>query len=101
MFIKKEIMIEIMNLRNNKPKFKYDFRCDRETPLGNPYPLKSENERNKVIDDYRIWFNQQIENKNLEIIDYLCELKETYKNYGKLRLFCWCVPKILQHFIIQ
>lgn len=86
-------MIEIVNLRNNKLKYKYDFRCDRESPLGNPYNLKSEEFRNDVCDKYETWFYQQIENKNLEVIDYINELRESYNKYGKLRLFCWCTPK--------
>ena len=87
-------MIEIMNLRNTKPSEKWDFYADRRSPVGNPYPLKGENEedRNRVCDSYIKWFNNAIKH-NPAVIEYLALLLSCYRLYGKLRLFCWCAPK--------
>ena len=85
-------MIEICNLRNTKPTQPYDFKVDRSSPLGNPYYMQFEEQRNEVCDKYERWFYKQIETS----IAFMCELsvlQTVYKQYGKLRLFCWCSPK--------
>jgi hypothetical protein len=85
-------MIKIMNMRKTKPKSPYDIRVDRVSVLGNPYKLKTEDQRDEVCDKYEKYFNSQISNNN----DFFCELENLvniYNYYGKLNLFCWCTPK--------
>lgn len=86
-------MIEIKNLRNEKPKELWDFKVDRTTPLGNPYKPKNKSleERNRVCDLVEQNFPEII--KDLQIKAYLDTLIRAYKQYGKLNLFCWCAPK--------
>ena len=88
-------MITIHNLRNEKPRFEYDFKVDRSSLLGNPYYMVSESQRNKVCDEYETWFQIGLSQgwTTSKQIDCLKILAEAYKNYGKLRLFCWCAPK--------
>lgn len=83
-------MIEIMNLKYVSQEYPFDFRIDRKTVLGNPFILRNEEDRDKVCDRYEKWFYN---NKDIKFQDQLAKLIEVYKEYGKLRLFCWCAPK--------
>ena len=53
--------IEIKNLRNhefhNEP---WQFRVDRGTPVGNIYYMYDENERDKVCNEYELYFRKLI-----------------------------------------
>ena len=49
-------MIEIMNLRKDKPTEVWDFIVDRRTPVGNPFIMQNEEERDKVCRFYNVWF---------------------------------------------
>ena len=81
-------MIEICNLRNEKPTHPYDIRVDRQSVLGNPFIMRKESERDKVCDEYEEYFYRRLKDcvTMKKVID-------CYKEYGKLRLFCWCAPK--------
>lgn len=41
--------VQIINLRTKQP---YDFRCDRQSPVGNPYFMHNEGERDLVCEEY-------------------------------------------------
>jgi len=84
-------MITIKNLRSSKPKYSWDFKVDRSSPVGNPYNMKDESERDKVCDKYDDWFYQAAHNQ--DFFNYLNTLSDEYKQYGRLNLFCWCAPK--------
>jgi hypothetical protein len=84
--------IEIMSLRYNRPQFPYDFKVDRTTSLGNPFYMKSEDQRDFVCDAFEKWSKDCLL-KGIETSNYFNELLRVYKKHGKLRLFCWCVPK--------
>ncbi len=87
-------MIEIMNLRNEKPSKPYDFYIDHRSPVGNPFPMKSELYRDGVCNEYQVYFDKQLRSPNgIPILQYLEMLIHVYRQYGKLRLFCWCAPK--------
>lgn len=87
-------MIEICNLRFEKIKFIYDIRVDRFNKiLGNKFYMQSENDRDRVCTLYREWFTQQIKCRNELVLNELRRIYRIYKQYGKLRLFCWCAPK--------
>ena len=91
--------IEIMNLRNEKPSQPYDFYIDRRTPVGNPFQMNKESDREMVCDKYVGWFNKQQE--DWLVVRYLERLERVYKKYDKLRLFCWCVPKECHGYTIK
>jgi hypothetical protein len=54
--------------------------------------MKSEKDRDSVCDLYEEYFHTV-----LVKFDYfdkaLFNLKDIFKKYGKLELFCWCAPK--------
>lgn len=84
-------MIEICNLRNEKPQHRYDIKVDRSSPLGNPFNMTSVADRDQVCDAYEKWFHR--ENFSMAFSNECQRLLSIYKKYGKLRLFCWCAPK--------
>lgn len=85
--------IHIKNLRYEQPKQEWDVKVDRGTPLGNPFYMKSERERDSVCDKYHILLLDQIKKCNQDILDELYGLRGIYSLFGELNLFCWCAPK--------
>lgn len=69
-----------VNIRHDE----YDVRIDRRTRWGNPFPMKSEKDRSKVIAQYRDWLWKQIKTAQISLED-LADLQ------GK-RLACHCAP---------
>jgi hypothetical protein len=86
-------MIEIVNLRLEKMAHPYDFRCDRDTPLGNPYVMKNESYRLEACTEYEDWFQERVDSGDERVLHYLRLMLDRHKEHGKLRLFCWCHPK--------
>jgi len=91
-------MIEIMNLRKDHPRYPYDVKVDRSSPLGNhPFPMHSESDRDKVCDLYRkrlyTILDGEYSANSKRVVEELKRLKALYKKYKKLRLWCWCSPK--------
>ena len=82
-------MIEIMNLRTTRPSQPWDVKVDRSSVLGNPF----KGDRDAVCDKYAAHFATCIADPNASAFkDELARLAQLYKQYGKLRLFCWCAP---------
>ena len=80
-------MIELCNLRKEKPVHPWDVRVDRSSDLGNPFKGGS---REEQCDRYQKYFDEFTLGSK-ELIE-LVRLYHIYEQYGKLRLFCWCVP---------
>ena len=85
--------ITIKNLRNEKPYQEWQVRVDRSSILGNPFYMATENERNKVCEQYEKYFDKKIKNQDFKFINELKRLKNLLTKYNKLELFCWCYPK--------
>ena len=91
-------MIEIMNLRDLKgdarwywKKEKWDMKADRSSPVGNPYEIGRDGNRDAVCDKYEQEFERL---RGIPFFEaYLQSLLRIYKRHGKLRLWCWCAPK--------
>ena len=82
-------MIEIMNLRTTKPSQPWDVKVDRSSVLGNPF----KGDRDEVCDNYVAYFASMATDKEAVVFRAeLARLAQLYKQYGKLRLFCWCAP---------
>jgi hypothetical protein len=66
----------------------------RPSPLGNPFPLRRESERDEVIDKYAKWLNQKLTEKtnNAQKKEIVRLYKKLVAN-GELNLVCWCAPK--------
>jgi hypothetical protein len=59
--------------------------------LGNPFPMRGENEREEVCDSYESWFNGVLGTPEVE--SELNRLIDIYKRDGELTLVCYCAPK--------
>ena len=87
--------IEIMNLRNSKPEYPWDFKIDRTSPVGNPFKLSTEMSRDRSCNLYHkyVYAVWGIKYKaHPEFIEYIKDMVRILKEYKKLRLFCWCAP---------
>lgn len=91
--LKENKQIDIINLKDEKPSKLYDFYIDRRSPVGNPYVMNTESQRDQVCDWYEDYFNHMIELEDQCFMGYLETMKKSLNIYGKLRLFCWCSPK--------
>lgn len=90
-------MIEIMNLRMDKPQHPWDVKvCRGVSPLGNPFHMKDEQDRDRVCNEYESWFQDSLEAEDEAGDAFREELNRLITMYYKqrqLRLFCWCAPK--------
>lgn len=96
--------VQIINLRI---KQSYDFRCDRQSPVGNPYNMHNESERALVCEKYLKLFDQIMHDDSLadnakargmtstvkEFRDYIHRIEQHYATHGTVTLACWCSPK--------
>jgi len=83
-------MITVVNRRTYKGPG--EWICRGKSPLGNPFKMKNENDRQKVIEEYKKWISNQLKHGNAFIsTEYLRLLEMASK--GNLVLICWCAPK--------
>ncbi len=64
----------------------------RGSPLGNPFVMKSEADRDEVCDQYQAWFNRKVEAGDPLVMNELRRLYKIAKS-GELVLGCYCAPK--------
>ena len=64
----------------------------RGSPLGNPFVMKSEADRDRVCDQYAVWFEERVKAGDALVMN---ELRRLYKiaKRGGLVLGCYCAPK--------
>ena len=81
-------MIRIVNKKNFNGKGIY---IGRPSPLGNPFAIGKDGDRDEVIRKYRIYLKKAMETNNRikEIIERIKELSKKEDVY----LICWCFPK--------
>ena len=65
----------------------------RPSPLGNPFVMRSEADRNVVCDNYQKWFDAQVEKRDPGVIGELTRLFNLAQEQGKLTLVCYCAPR--------
>jgi hypothetical protein len=90
--------IRVIHIKNTRKAEEYGytvFRIDRQTPVGNPFIMHSESERDQVCDAYREWFRGQLvleSSRTLAFHAYLNKIKQAHQQ-GNIALACWCAPK--------
>jgi hypothetical protein len=97
-----KMSITISNIRQN-PKGEYIGRENKtfgvnESPLANPFALKRESERDGVIEEYRVWLEDNLYHRlrsfsAASIRNEIERLKKIYVDTGELNLVCWCFPR--------
>lgn len=65
----------------------------RPTPLGNPFVMRSEQDRDMVCDKYTEWLRKQIDEQNPDVLGALRALWVKAKAEGTVVLGCYCAPK--------
>ena len=68
------------------------FYIGRPSPLGNPFPLRSESERDACVERYGVWLRERVKVGDARVMGALTRIKlllET-KDVG---LQCYCAPK--------
>ena len=64
----------------------------RGSPLGNPFVMRGEADRNKVCEQYDAWFNERVKADDQIVMNELRRLYRIAKR-GDLVLGCFCSPK--------
>jgi len=65
----------------------------RPTPLGNPFRLEREDQREEVVRRYATWLEEELRQGNREVARALEELYRRLKRQGVLTLLCFCAPR--------
>ncbi len=65
----------------------------RPTPLGNPFRLLREEDRDEVVARYATWLKEQVRQGNPAVVQTLGELYRRLKRQGTLTLVCFCAPR--------
>lgn len=83
--------ITIHNLHSEQPtNHDTDFIIDRRSPVGNPFFIGKDGDRDEVCDKYETYAHATKSPAFNSFIDSLVKVVEIYR---ELRLFCWCVPR--------
>lgn len=82
--------VKVVNIRYDS----CDFRCDRSTPLGNPFYMLSEFQRDEVCDRFHDYFHENLNPDNAPpaFLTYLDQIMKAACE-SDIRLGCWCAPK--------
>ena len=83
--------IIIANMRKGRKNV--DFVCDRTSPLGNPFYMGNESERDYVCDSFDRYFQKNLNPDIAPVgfLEYLDEILQATKK-GDVTLGCWCAP---------
>jgi hypothetical protein len=65
----------------------------RPTPLGNPFRLLREEDRDQVVARYAVWLEEELRQGNPAVTRALEELYRRLKRRGALTLLCFCAPR--------
>lgn len=73
----------------------------RGTPLGNPYHIGKDGNRDEVIEKYRQYLNKKIYDKDPAILKSLQEIKQYERDFYVVTLLCHCKPLACHGDIIK
>ena len=77
----------------NKRKTNEGEYVGRPSPLGNPWSITKEMNREQVIAKYKAWLELQWTTNNVRVKNELFRLASILKKQEHLKLLCWCAPK--------
>ena len=84
------VAILVLNKRNAATRSEY---VGRPSPLGNPFKLERESNRDAVIGQYEVWLRERITARDQRVCEELNRLYVIARDAGLLELVCWCAPK--------
>jgi hypothetical protein len=87
--------IIVSKVKNNKDGFEsiYIGRNKNNNPLGNPFVMNSENERDDVCDTYQTYFDLEVKIENTPLRNEIIKLYRMVKSGKNINLQCFCAPK--------
>ena len=65
----------------------------RGSPLGNPFKMTSETQRDWSCDRYEIWFREQLRLDNKDVLRQFLYILTLHKKGENVYLQCYCAPK--------
>lgn len=70
----------------------------RPSPLGNPYAIGRDGDRDTVVAKYRRWLHANLETREVRLAlhDLLASARQ-----GALELVCWCAPQACHADVIR
>ena len=71
------------------------------SPLGNPFKLEREADRDQVLEQYRRWLRERYTKGDRAVIGELDRLIGIARERGEITLLCWCAPKKCHAEVIQ
>jgi hypothetical protein len=84
------MVIRVLNKRDTGTRGEY---VGRPSPLGNPFKLECESDRDLVIARYEVWLRERIAARDKRVCNELNRLYDIARDTGLLELVCWCAPK--------
>jgi hypothetical protein len=91
------MQVAIRNLRAEFRSFNnldpWEVIVDRRSPLGNPFIMRGESQRDEVCNQYDAYFRKKVESNDPAFLKELCRIQEIAVQYNQITLFCWCAPK--------
>ena len=96
------ITIRVANIRNTRRGQYIGRRSGSQTnsPLANPYHFTREEDRDHVINQYRVWLWRKIQAGDTKVLQELRRLLELARRPEGVTLLCWCAPKACHGIII-
>jgi len=88
--MKISIVTVVRRARSNSPNVEY---VGRPSVLGNPFSLKTEDQRDVVCDKYDAWFKRKVRYADPDVMFELRRLYRKARDEGQLELSCYCKPK--------
>ena len=85
--------MKLINLEVTRVSTRGAINIGRPTALGNPFVMRTEADRNKVCDQYEIWFDRKVELKDPAVVLALHKIKLQGERDQYIRLGCYCSPK--------
>lgn len=77
----------------NKKRGGQGHYVGRPSPLGNPFVLHREGDRDRVCDQYRDWLAARLSVGDAQIRSEMNRLYQELIRTGRLELTCWCSPR--------
>jgi len=97
-------LITVINKRNAKYLTKHVCYVGRPSPLGNPlgnpFVLRDESQRELILDKYRHWLDVRLAISDSEQSDEIHKLSLIAANED-MELVCWCAPKLCHADVIK
>lgn len=86
---------EVITIRVGRRTDPGSIPIDRRTPLGNPFIMRDKTaaERNRVCDQYDLYFKKKLLSRSSAFMAMLEHLFELAVQSKEITVGCWCSPK--------